>query len=75
MQLIGNGKDCEVLIVAIESVLFSDKIKKINMYEWAQERIIIITSEKVYNIKHNKIKRTILISKIGGISYNLLGSK
>jgi hypothetical protein len=29
------------------------------MFNWAQDRYFVITSEKVYNIKKNKIKRAI----------------
>ena len=46
----------------IESLLMSDKVKKINMFNWVQERIIIVTSEYLYNIKKNKIKRKIAVS-------------
>ena len=49
-------------------VLFSDKIKKVNMYEWTQDRMVVITSEKLYNLKKMKIKRAIPLSKIEGIS-------
>jgi hypothetical protein len=42
------------------------------MFEWTQERTFVITSEKVYNIKNGKIKRFILIHKIGGLSKNTI---
>jgi len=45
----------------LEKLLFSDKIKKINMYSWTQERYFVITSEKVYNVKKSKIKRSIQV--------------
>jgi len=57
-------------------LLFSDKVKKINMYDWNQERILVVTSKSVYNFKKQKIKRVIPIVKIGGISKTILqGSK
>ena len=49
-------------------MLFSDKIKKINMFGWNQERILAITSEHIFNIKKNKPKRKIPINLLGGIS-------
>lgn len=42
-----------------EPILFSDKIKKINQNEWTQDRLLVITSEKIFNINKNKIKRAI----------------
>lgn len=46
----------------LEKLLFSDKIKKINMYNWMQDRYFVITTEKVYNVKKSKIKRSIVVS-------------
>jgi hypothetical protein len=57
----------------VEQLLFSDKVKKINMFGWTQERIILITNEKVYNIKKQKTKRKIRISDLGGLSKTLKG--
>lgn len=42
--------------------MLSDKIKKINMFNWVQERLFIITMENIYNIKKLKIKRKINVS-------------
>lgn len=47
----------------IEKLLFSDKIKKINMFSWVQERYFIVTTEKIYNIKKSKIKRSIIVRR------------
>ncbi len=52
----------------IESLLYSEKIKKINMFGWNQERILAITTEHIYNIKKQKPKRKIGITLLGGIS-------
>ena len=57
-----------LLISIIEAILFTDKVKKINMFDWVQERRFVITNEKIYNLKKNKIKRHILLSTIGGLS-------
>ena len=56
-------------------MLFSDKLKKINMFGWNQERILVITTEHVYNIKKTKPKRKIPIALLGGISKTLVGTK
>ncbi len=56
-------------------MLFSDKVKKINMFDWVQERRLVITNEKVYNFKKNKIKRFISIHTIEGISKALGSTK
>jgi serum/glucocorticoid-regulated kinase 2 len=56
-------------------LLFSDKVKKINMFGWNQERIIVITTEFIYNIKKNKPKRKIPISLLGGVSKTVGGNK
>jgi hypothetical protein len=54
--------------ITIETVLFTDKIKKINMFDWVQERRFIITTEKIYNMKKNKVKRFITLNSMGGLS-------
>ena len=59
-----------------EPVLFSGKVKKINMFQWVQERVIIITDLKIYNIKKKQVKRIIGIESIEGLSKTTLpGSK
>jgi len=58
-----------------EKLLFADKIKKTNMYEWTQERTLVITSENVYNIHKKSIKRVISILSINGISKTIAPSK
>ena len=71
-QLLGHG----------ERVCYSTKIRKINLHGWGQERTLIITAQKIYNIKtlmvskSTKMMRSIYISKLGGISKTTLpGSK
>ena len=58
-----------------ETFLFSDKIKKTNMYEWTQERTLIVTSHNIYNIHKKVIKRTIAIVNINGMTKTVLPSK
>ena len=53
-----------IIICIIEKLYFSDKIKKINMFGWVQQRYLLITNEKIYNIKKTKIKRSIRVSSM-----------
>ena len=48
--------------------MFSDKLKKINQNGWTQERLIVITTDKIFNIHKYKVKRVMEIDKLGGIS-------
>lgn len=50
-------------------------MKKINQNEWTQERMLAITSDKIYNIHKLKAKRIIQLKKLSGLSINLLGKK
>ena len=59
----------------LETLIFSDKVKKINMFGWTQERIIAITTEYIYNVKKTKVKRKIAIDSLGGISKTLQGTR
>lgn len=59
MTLFSGGKT--YYIQDLETLLFSDKVKKINMFNWVQERCLVVTNEKIYNLKKNKIKRAILV--------------
>lgn len=51
-----------------EQVVYSNKVKKFNKFDWAQERILVITNLKLYNFKKNKMKRKIPIAKLLGIT-------
>jgi len=62
-------------MIGSQKLLFSDKIKKINMFGWVQQRYFLITNEKIYNIKKTKVKRSITINSLSGITKNLQGSK
>ena len=63
------------LIDSSECLIFADKIKKFNGGNWKQERIFVITSEHIYNVKKDKVKRRIQLGSLGGISKAMLGSK
>jgi hypothetical protein len=64
-----------IALLGNEPVIFSDKMKKINMNDWTQERIIIITPNKIYNIHKNKVKREMQIKLLFGVSKNTEGKK
>ena len=55
-------------MLLLETIMFSEKIKKINQNQWTQERLFVITDEKIYNIHKNNIKRSMNIQDLGGIS-------
>ena len=60
--MIGQCKQLLIIIYGyLEKLVFSDKIKKINMFGWVQQRYFLITNDKVYNLKKNKIKRSIKV--------------
>jgi len=48
---IGFQQDFKLMsLIGTEKLLFADKIKKTNMFEWTQERTFVITDEAIYNI-------------------------
>ena len=51
-----------------EEIQFSDKINKINKYNWWQERNIIITDKAIYNLKKLSLKRRIDLKTLIGIT-------
>ena len=64
------------LLDANEKLIFADKIKKYTPCGWwTQDRTMVITSENIYNIKKDVVKRAIPITKLGGVSKSMLGSK
>ena len=63
------------LIDSSEFLIFADKVKKLNSVGWKQDRIFVITTEHIYNIKKDKVKRRIQIAMLAGISKTMLGSK
>lgn len=62
-------------LISGEKLFFADKVKKTNMFEWTQERILVVTNNAVYNIHKKEVKRCILIKDIGGISKTVPPSK
>ena len=48
-------------------------VKKINLYDWSQERMLVITDAGIYNVYKKKIKRKIEIKEIGGVDLIAIG--
>ncbi len=55
-----------------ESLLFSDKIIKINRYNMSQDRQFVITNKAIYNFKKKSLKRRIELTLIKGLSISKL---
>jgi len=50
-------------------------VKKINNFEWSQERMLAITNKAIYNIHKKKVKRKIDFKDIGGLTKTVPPSK
>ena len=62
-----GDKDIKKLINE-ETILFTDKVGKINEYGFNQERNILITEKAIYNIKKKSLKRRIDINALKGLT-------
>ena len=62
-------------LISGQKLLFADKIKKTNMFEWTQERTLVITNQAVFNIHKKEIKRQIQIKSISGLTKTVPPSK
>jgi len=63
------------LPVPLDELIFASKVKKTNMFEWTQERVLAITNNAIYNIHKKQIKRMININDIGGMTKTIPPSK
>jgi hypothetical protein len=64
------------LLEPTEQLLFADNIKKFRATcYYKQDRILAITTCKIYNIKKTKVQRQIYFRDLAGLSKALLGSK
>ena len=68
MQLIGGGMSIPSLLLMshindlflfIDTLIYACMLKKINQFEWSQERMMAITNNAIFNIHKKKIKRVI----------------
>jgi serine/threonine protein kinase len=51
-----------------ETIIFSDKIYKINKMGWKQQRNIVLTDKAIYNLKKTTLKRRIDLYIISGVT-------
>ena len=58
-----------------ETLVYASMVKKINLYDWSQERMLVITDQSIYNMHKKKVKRQIYIRDIGGITKTIPPSK
>ncbi len=64
------------LLDANEKLLYSEIVKKFSACGFfKKERILVITSENIYNAKKCKLRRKIPLSQLAGITKQMLGSK
>ena len=66
-----NDKDI-LNLIQNETLYYTNKIQKINHYNIAQERILILTNEAIYtlqNIQKKSLKRKMKYSEISGITF------
>ena len=65
---IHGKKDYEKFIYfRSEPVVFSQTAVKVNQWGFKQERILLMTTDNIYNFKKRALKRKINIGKIGGL--------
>jgi hypothetical protein len=68
MEKISGGNKLMSFLCFVENIFISDKVMKINQYEWAQSRALLITNNNVHNLKKEEIKRSIPLKDIVGVS-------
>ena len=67
------SNDKEIInIIEKEKLYYCDTITKINHYGMSQERSIILTDQKLYNMKKKTLRRKIAYGLIRGITYSKL---
>ena len=64
---IGDSKDYAGIFEEDELVMYSDKCHKINTLGLKQERILVLTTKNVYNLKKKKVRRKIKITDVGAL--------
>jgi hypothetical protein len=75
LELQGNKAYEKYIDFQNEPVVFSDTAIKINMWGIKQERILLMTSNNIFNFKKKTMKRKIAIEKIGAIIVSTKNSK
>ena len=59
---------CKYLSFLLDTLVYANNIKKTNSWGMSQVRLIAITNNAIYNIHGKKIKRSIMIKDISGIT-------
>ena len=59
----------------LDQLVYAAKVKKTNMFEWTQERTLVITNNALYNIHKKSIKRVIEFKDIIGMTKTVPPSK
>ena len=63
------AKDTEILkYIGNEILYYSNKIIKINPFNFSQDRFLVLTDESLYNFHKKKLKRKLEYNKIRGIT-------
>ena len=75
LELQGNKAYEKYIDFNTEPVVFSDTAIKINMWGIKQERILLMTSNNIFNFKKKTMKRKIAIEKIGAIIVSTKNAK
>lgn len=66
----------KALLEKNEHLLYADNIKKwSNLQIFPDTRILVVTTENIYNVKKDKLQRTIPFSLLSGISLSMQGLK
>jgi hypothetical protein len=75
LELQGNKAYEKYIDFSTEPVVFSDTAIKINMWGIKQERILLMTSNNIFNFKKKTMKRKIAVEKIGAIIVSTKNAK
>ena len=68
-QVLSNPK--VLVLLESERLVYSEMVKKFSPCHFLkQDRLLVITSEAVYNIKKDKLRRRIPFKKLQGITKN-----
>lgn len=70
------ANDQDILkIIQLETLLFSDRVVKVNKYYFSQERNIIITNAAFYNLNYKTLKRRISLHNILGFTVSKISTE
>lgn len=58
-----------------ETIIYSNKVEKINKFGFNQDRILIVTDAACYNLKKSELKRRIEMSNIRGLTVSTISNE